>query len=208
VKRFDFPLGPADTMTIRRVLNPPRVPNKGRAVYRMETALGPVLEENGWEFVSQKQKDRFCCYFRSPGGVISEKFNIHASIPTDEAILRLAEEFKRVASLPLGPGDGFHYEARIGPYSTAIFFPHGNGRYYYWEDPATVPKGTEWQWDMPPCMGVDISGVWWMYLFWPFGLDKAPEWQRHQYFSGLIHNLDYCGMPIVKQDEELAEPGR
>jgi hypothetical protein len=74
MKRFDFPLVPADTMTIRRVLKPPRVPNKGRAVYRMETSLVPVLEENGWEFVSQNKKDHYCCYFRSPGGVISETF--------------------------------------------------------------------------------------------------------------------------------------
>lgn len=116
MRGFELVMNPAETMTIRRVLKPPRVPNKGPGVYRLDAVLRPVLEENGWEFVNQSRKDRRVCYYRSPGGVIAETFNIHASIPTDDAILRLVAEFKRVASLPLGAGEGFDYHAWSGPY--------------------------------------------------------------------------------------------
>ena len=44
MRKFEFTLTDAETMTIRRVLKPPRVPNKGKSVYRMETSLWPVLK--------------------------------------------------------------------------------------------------------------------------------------------------------------------
>ena len=199
MRGFELVMNPAETMTIRRVLKPPRVPNKGPGVYRLDAVLRPVLEENGWEFVNQSRKDRRVCYYRSPGGVIAETFNIHASIPTDDAILRLVAEFKRVASLPLGAGEGFDYHAWSGPYISARFYPCGNFYYYTWESPDAAPKDTGWKWDMPPSMDISIYGVWSVYLFWPYGLDKPPEWQRHQYFSGLVPDLDYRGWPIAEQ---------
>ena len=201
MRPIDFQLGAADTMTIRRVIKPARVTNKGKAVFRMETSLGPVLKENGWEFVSQNQKDRSCSYFRSPNNIVAETFIIHASIPTDEAILRLVVEFKKVVSLPLGPGEGFQYEARLAPYTRACFYPHGDFYYYHWDDPEDAPKGTKWQWNMPPALSVGIPHLWTTYLFWPFGFCTPPVWQQHDTYSGLMPDLDYRGWPIIaKQD--------
>jgi hypothetical protein len=176
---IDFAFDPGETMTIRRVIKPPRVPNKGKGVYRMDTMLRPVLEENGWEFINQSQKDGFRSYYRSPGGVIAETFNLHASIPTDDAVMRLVEEFKRVAGGPAWPGYVSDYHAWIEPYIGADFYPHGNVYYYTWEDPDAAPKDTEWKWDMPPSLSVGVTSIWHVYLFWPYGLDKSPEWQRH-----------------------------
>jgi len=45
LKDFHHPLDPSETMTIRRIVTPPRVPNKGNAVYCFHPMHGGTDQE-------------------------------------------------------------------------------------------------------------------------------------------------------------------
>jgi len=120
LKDFHHPLDPSETMTIRRIVTPPRVPNKGNAVYCFHPMHGPFLEANGWAFVARNKRDRLKAYFRSPVGA-AESFILHIAIPTDEPLLRLAAEMIRFVTRPPGPGDTSFCRGALGPYLASFY---------------------------------------------------------------------------------------
>ena len=68
MRLLDYPLDPSETLTTRPLIPAPRVPNKGKGVYRFDSWLWPVFKVNGWELVGYHKSKRCSGYFRSPGG--------------------------------------------------------------------------------------------------------------------------------------------
>jgi hypothetical protein len=172
MREFDFPLDPAETLAIHMCIEPPRVPARGEAVYRMATKYLPLLEENGWEVVGSSKRNRHVSYFRSPGGVRSKTFEVRFSIPTDEAILRLAAEFKRCPSPVPGPGQRKEDFARLGRYIRASFYPWG-GMFNYFQK---MEDGTQSEPTKPPCLRAYVFHFWVVHVFWPNGIEMPHVW--------------------------------
>lgn len=187
---FDFALDPSETLTIRRILTPERVPNKGKAVYRFDAWLLRFLEENGWEFVGQKQRDRLKIYLRSPGGQVAESFIIHISIPNDDAILRLAAAMIQHARRAPGPTDEASFGGRIGRYDARFDM----GWFYDLLHAPYAPSGWEsFRASEPPTLYVGNVGLWSVRLYWHDGFDNPPTWDRTEYFSALVPGLSSHG---------------
>jgi hypothetical protein len=186
---FDFALDPSETLTIRRILTPDRVPNKGKAVYRFYALLLPFLEENGWEFIGQNQRDRAKIYLRSPGGQIAESFIIHISIPNDDAILRAVAALMKFAQ-----GNKHILDGRLGHYSASFDF----GRHYYAIQSPYRPDMRPIE--NPPTLYVGNPGLWSVRLDWHDGFDNPPTWDRTEYFSALVPGLTSHGELVSEME--------
>jgi hypothetical protein len=190
MRQFHHPLDPAETLRIRRVLTPPRVPNKGKAVYGFHPSLRPFLEENGWELVGYHTRDRLKAYFRSPGGVVANSFVIHASIPNDEAIYRLTDAMIRFAR-PAGPEDTVCFDGKLGHFYATFY---GRGRRVLadgtWDYPGAEEARRR---DRVPSLHVGLSEIWGTDLYWLDGYDDPPTWDRAEYFSAIVPGVSPRG---------------
>jgi hypothetical protein len=184
-KRFDVPLDPSETLTIRRVLTPDRIPNKGKAAYRFDAWLWPFLQENGWGIIGQNRRNQAIAYFRSPGEEVAESFVIHAGIPDDHPILRLAKAAMEWCARER-PFLQHLYEGSIGPYR-ANYFPDGERSIRgdgHGEE--SVRR------DRSPSLYIGKVGIWSTRVYWPDGLDQPPTWDRSEYFSAIAPGVPYC----------------
>ncbi len=179
-------------MTIRRIFTPDRVPNKGKAIYRFDIWLKPFLEDHGWEFVGQNQRDRVKAYFRSPGGVMAKSFTIDFAIPNDDSILRLAAAMIRFATRPAAPNDPWRFEGQLGHFR-ATFFPGGRRTMPDRSNQHYPGAEEDYRRDRSPSLSVGMSSLWSTDLWWLDGLDHPPTWDRTEYFSALVPGLSPRG---------------
>ena len=184
MRELEFPLDRSDTLTIGRVITPPRIPNKGKGVYRFDSWLGPVLKENGWQLVGYHKRKRCSAYFRSPAGINAETFVIHAAIPDDAAILRLAAAMIRFATRPPGPRDPIEFDGWLGNFH-ATFYTRGRrfwGEGFTWDFPGAEEALLR---DRVPTLEIGLFSIWDTRLFWLDGYENPPRWDRSKYFSAL-----------------------
>ncbi len=192
MREVHHPLDPVEALTIRRIFTPDRVPNKGKATYRFDTWHKPFLEENGWEFVGQNQRDRAKAYFRSPGGLMAKSFTINVAIPNDDAILRLAETMIRFATLPPGPNDPWCFDGQIGHFP-ATFFTCGRRTGPDRSNQDYPGAEEDYRRDRSPTLSVGVSDIWRTCLWWLDGVNHPPSWDRTEYFSALVPGLSPRG---------------
>ena len=192
MRECHHPLDHAETMTIRRIFTPDRVPNKGKAIYRFDIWLKPFLEDHGWEFVGQNQRDRVKAYFRSPGGVMAKSFTIDFAIPNDDSILRLAAAMIRFATRPAAPNDPWRFEGQLGHFR-ATFFPGGRRTMPDRSNQHYPGAEEDYRRDRSPSLSVGMSSLWSTDLWWLDGLDHPPTWDRTEYFSALVPGLSPRG---------------
>ena len=191
---FDFPLDPAETMTVRRVVTPKRVPNKGRGVYRFDLFPLAILRRNGWEYLGDKKgtsgTER---YYRSPDGVEADRFNLDIQVPTDAPILRLAAKFTAWCA-----GEGHFlrncYDGHLGHWLVS-FHPIGRRGWIVpleeWEQGVTT-------YERCPTFSVHAGSTWSTHIYWPEGVEKPLVWDRSDYYSGIV--------PGVGRRPDMVEP--
>jgi hypothetical protein len=189
MREFNYPLDPAETLSIRRIFSFDRVPNKGKGAYSVSHELRRFLLDNGWELIGSHRRNPLRVYLRAP--VESESFLFLVAIPSDQAILRIAGEMIAQSASDGHLRNGC-YSGSIGEFSVT-FNPHGVRTY---DDPSNVISEQERHRDQSPTLHVARSGIWSTQLCWLNGLEQPPIWNREESFSALVPGLSFRGVPF------------